>query len=175
MPFGPFILQWRAPSPNPPPPSALPKGISRNYIDTASGPLELLSAIPVEPSAQPPLFFAHGGFGCAEVWLEYMQYFAAKGIPCYAVSYRGHGKSWYPGFWRMYFTTRRSIAQDLEDCVAHVEKLEAQRRGLPEGKKVRVVMVAHSGGGALCQYALSRGMATVQGFCMLAAVPAFGS
>jgi hypothetical protein len=38
-----------------------------------------------------------------------------------------------------------------------------------------VVLISHSAGGALSQYVLSRGMCTVQGFCMLAAVPGFGS
>jgi pimeloyl-ACP methyl ester carboxylesterase len=175
MPFGPFALQWRAPSPNPPPPSNLPKGITRTSIPTPCGPLELLSAIPskqTDPN-QPPLFFAHGGFGCAEIWASYMLFFAERGIPCYAMSYRGHGKSWYPGFWQLYFTTRHVMAEDLAAGVKHVERIEAKRRGARE--KVEVVLVAHSAGGALSQYALSRGMIKVHSYCMFAAVPGFGS
>lgn len=175
MAFGPFALQWRAPSPNPPLPSELPDGISRSSIPTPSGPLELLSSVPSEPTdpGQAPLFFAHGGFGCAEMWVPYMQFFAARGIPCYAMSYRGHGKSWYPGFWRMYFTTRHTMAEDLAAGVHFIENAEAERTGANE--KVRVVLVAHSAGGALSQYALSRGMIKVHAFCMFAAVPGFGS
>jgi pimeloyl-ACP methyl ester carboxylesterase len=175
MPFGPFALQWRAPSPNPPPPSDLPKGITRGSFPTPSGPLELLSAIPSkqEKTDQPPLFFAHGGFGCAEVWLPYMQFFADRGIPCYATSYRGHGKSWYPGFWQLYFTTIHTMAEDLAAGIKYVENIEGERRSGQE--KVRVVLVAHSAGGALSQYALSWGMIKVHGYCMFAAVPGFGS
>lgn len=65
------------------------------------------------------------------------------------------------------------MAEDLKAGVREVEKLETERRGAEE--KVRVVLIAHSAGGALSQYALSRGLVTVQGFCMLAAVPGFGS
>ncbi|KAH6614122.1 Alpha/Beta hydrolase protein [Boeremia exigua] len=175
MPFGPFALQWQAPSPNPPRPSIpLPDGISRSYINTASGPLELLTALPTDvKSSKPPLLFAHGGFGCASIWLSYMTYFSSRGYPCYAISYRGHGNSWYPGFWRMYFTSRGTMAEDLTAGVKEVEKLETERQHAEE--KVRVVLIAHSAGGALSQYALSRGFVMVQGFCMLAAVPGFGS
>ncbi|KAK7187652.1 hypothetical protein DPSP01_004488 [Paraphaeosphaeria sporulosa] len=177
MPFGPFALQWRRPSPNPPSSTPVPDGITRSWIHTPSGPLELLTALPSKSTsssneAKPPLFFAHGGFGCAEQWLNYMQYFAAAGHPCYAISYRGHGKSWYPWFWRMYFTTRGTMAEDLTAGVKYVEALEATRRGAPG---TQVVLIAHSAGGALSQYALSRKMFQVQGFCMFAAVPGFGS
>lgn len=172
--FGPFALQWRAPSPNPPNGSPLPPGITRSYISTPSGPLELLSALPRDTSStKPPLFFAHGGFGCAAVWLSYMTFFSSRGYPCYAISYRGHGNSWYPGFWRMYFTSRGSIASDLVAGIEEVERLETERQKSQE--TVRVVLISHSAGGALSQYILSRGLARTQGFCMLAAVPGFGS
>lgn len=73
----------------------------------------------------------------------------------------------------MYFTSRDTMAQDLVAGVKEVEKLETERKNANE--KVHVVLVAHSAGGALSQYALSRGLVKVQGFCMLAAVPGFGS
>lgn len=172
--FGPFVLQWRAPSPNPPAGTPLPEGITRSYVQTPSGPLELLSAIPVDSSSnRPPLFFAHGGFGCASVWLAYMRFFSQRGYPCYAVSYRGHGRSWYPGFWQMYFTSRRKIGDDLVAGIEEAERLESERRKSEE--KIKMVLISHSAGGALSQYVLSRRLVTVQGFCMLAAVPGFGS
>ncbi|KAF2031543.1 alpha/beta-hydrolase [Setomelanomma holmii] len=174
MPFGPFALQWRAPSPNPPPGTPLPTGISRSYIQTPSGPLELLSAIPSNPSlTKPPLFLVHGGFGCASVWLSYMTFFSARGYAFYAISYRGHGGSWYHSFLSMYFTGRHAIGLDLVAGIQEVERLEMQRRKSEEN--VRVVLISHSAGGALSQYVLSRGMCRVAGFCMFAAVPGFGS
>ncbi|KAF2677179.1 hypothetical protein K458DRAFT_492057 [Lentithecium fluviatile CBS 122367] len=153
------------------------KSSQRHYPEQHSypiGPVELLSAIPSQQSnpSQAPLFFAHGGFGCAEIWILYMQ-FVESGIPCYAVSYRGHGKSWYPGFWQLCFMRRHSMAEDLTAGVKHVEKIEGERRGVQE--KVRVIPEAHSTGGALSQYALSRGMIKVHSYCMFAAVPGFGS
>lgn len=174
MPFGPFVLQWRVPSPNPPAGTPLPQGIERTYVKTGSGPLELLFAAPSGTDAiKPPLFFAHGGFGCASVWLNYMLYFSKHGYPCYAVSYRGHGNSWYPGFWQLYFTSRGTIGEDLVAGIKEAERLETKRRNSEE--TVRMVLISHSAGGALSQYVLSRGLAKVQGFCMFAAVPGFGS
>ncbi|KAF2273043.1 alpha/beta-hydrolase [Westerdykella ornata] len=178
MPFGPFILQWRTPSPNPPAPTPLPPGITRTYIPTSAGPLELLSSLPSSTSdptqpERPPLFFAHGGFGCAFFWVPYMQFFSARGYPCYAVSYRGHGGSWYPGLLRMYFAPRSKLVEDLVDGVKYAEGLEKERRGGKED--VKAVLIAHSNGGQLAQYALSRGLVTVGGYCHFAAVPAFGS
>lgn len=173
MPFGPLALQWRAPTPNPPPPTPLLSGIERTYIATLSGPLELLSALPKSPSTKPPVFFAHGGFGCAAIWTYYLLFFSSRGYPCYAVSYCGHGGSWYPGFWRMYFTTRNSIAEDLVAGIKKVERLESARR--KTRGEVRVVLVAHSAGGALGQWILSRGLVRVHGFCLFAGVPGFGS
>ncbi|CAI6342144.1 unnamed protein product [Periconia digitata] len=183
-PFGPFSLQWRAPTPNPPIPNTpLPPNVKRIYIQTPSGPLELLQALPPSPTGSqsdkddvnplPPLFFAHGGFGSAAIWLPYLQAFAARGYRCYAASYRGHGASWYPGFWRMYCTGRASIAGDLRDAVKFVEGLEAEQRGKQGG--VEVVLISHSAGAALSQYLLSKGEIKVRAFCVFAGVPGFGS
>ena len=73
----------------------------------------------------------------------------------------------------MYFTSRESIAKDLVAGIEEVERLEGERRKAEE--KVRVVLIAHSAGGALSQWVLSKGLVRVQGFCMFAAVPGFGS
>lgn len=78
----------------------------------------------------------------------------------------------------MYFTTRHTVAEDLAAGINYVQVLETVRRGGSDGKEedtMRVVLVAHSAGGALSQYALSRNMVEVRGFCMFAAVPGFGS
>ncbi|OAL03828.1 alpha/beta-hydrolase [Phaeosphaeriaceae sp. SRC1lsM3a] len=173
--FGPFALQWSTPSPNPPNHTfPLPTNISRHTIPTPSGPLELLSALPSTPDpSKPPLFFAHGGFGCASVWLSYLTFFSSRGYACYAISYRGHGNSWYPSFLGMYLTPRRAIGEDLVSGIEAVEEMERERRGAQE--RLRVVLVAHSAGGALSQFVLSRGMCRVQGLGLVAGVPGFGS
>ncbi|ORY18294.1 Alpha/Beta hydrolase protein [Clohesyomyces aquaticus] len=179
MLFGPFAMQWRTPSPNPPSPTPLPSGISQIFIPTPSGPLEILSALPSSsPKSKPTLFFAHGGFGCAEMWIPWMLYFSAKGYACYAVSYRGHGKSWYPGFLRMVWTGRGTMAGDLVEGVRFVERCERKRRGVDgngEGGEGKIVLIGHSAGAGLSQYVLSRGLVQVHGFVICAGVPAFGS
>jgi alpha-beta hydrolase superfamily lysophospholipase len=73
----------------------------------------------------------------------------------------------------MYFTSRQRIGEDLCAGIKFVEGMEGERRGGKES--VKVVLVAHSAGGALSQYVLSRGMCSVQGFCLFAGVPGFGS
>ena len=65
------------------------------------------------------------------------------------------------------------MAGDLVAGIEAAEAMEGARRDVKE--KVRVVLVAHSAGGALSQYVLSRGMVRAAAFCMLAAVPGFGS
>jgi pimeloyl-ACP methyl ester carboxylesterase len=149
------------------PPSPVPKGLERHWVDTAQGTLEILSAKPTTtPTGGPPVFFCHGGMGCAWMWTEYMQYLAAQGVPCYAISLRGHGDSWHPSYLRMVFgTTRRMLEGDL---VAGIQWVEAR-----EGRQV--VLVGHSSGGGLSQAVLSQGRVDVKGLALLGAVPAFGS
>ncbi|PVH92789.1 alpha/beta-hydrolase [Periconia macrospinosa] len=188
MPFGPFLLSWRAPHPNPPPlPYPLPTSIQKTHIPTPSGPLELLyttvTTVTNSPSSNnnnlPPLLFAHGGFGSAAMWIPYMQFFASRGYACYAVSYRGHGGSWYPGFLGLVWgTTRGELAGDLGAGLKWVEEREKGgdgRRGGGGGGGGNVVLIAHSAGAALAQWMLARGVVRVRGFGMVAGVPGFGS
>jgi predicted alpha/beta hydrolase family esterase len=65
------------------------------------------------------------------------------------------------------------MAEDLVAGIKEVERLETECNKAEE--KVSVVLISHSAGGALSQYVLSRGFVKVHGFCMLAAVPGFGS
>lgn len=150
------------------PPQPVPEGLERRWIETPNGSLEILCTIP-QPAAvtsSPPIFFCHGGMGSAWVWTEYMQYLAARGVNCYAISLRGHGESWHPSYLRMVFaTTRRMLSDDL---VAGIEWAQA-REGF------QVVLVGHSSGGGLCQGILSEGRLVVKALALLAAVPAYGS
>ncbi|KAF4556254.1 Hypothetical protein D9617_1g081300 [Elsinoe fawcettii] len=160
-------------SPSTEPPTPLPQGVSRSFIESPQGPLELLSAIPTKSASNIPLFFVHGGFGCAAVWLEYMTMLSAApyNIPCYALSLRGHGASWKPGYFRMTFgTTKRMLADDIVTGVRHVEKLLLQQ----DKHESEVVLVAHSNGGGLSQLALNDGSIQVRGLALLDATPPSG-
>ncbi|KAI1839934.1 hypothetical protein JX265_013890 [Neoarthrinium moseri] len=156
-------LCWTRPSG---PPSALPDGIERTFIRTPGGDIELLCARPASPSSRPPVVFAHGGMGCAWVWIPYMQYLAQNGVTSYAVSTRGHGESWHPSFLRMlYMTTKRMLADDLLAGIRAVEQKEGSE----------VVLVGHSSGGGLSQFILNEGDVKVKALALLGAVPGTGS
>ena len=148
------------------PPAPLPDGLTRHWIDTPDGSLEILSASPPSLTGNPPIVFCHGGLGGAWVWAEYMRYLSARGVPCYAVSLRGHGDSWHPSYLRMVFaTSRRALSDDL---VAGVEWVQAR-----EGSEV--ILAGHSSGGGLSQGILSEGRVDVKALVLLGAVPAYGS
>ena len=40
---------------------------------------------PAEPGGRPPLIFIHGAWHGAWCWERFLDYFAARGYPCYAV------------------------------------------------------------------------------------------
>lgn len=162
--FGPFAMHWRIPKGEP---SAPPAPLLRTLIPSPGGNLELLSAQPAKPSNKTPVFFAHGGCGAASVWVEWMTYLSREhNIPCYAVSARGHGASYHPGFIQMvYLTTKRMIADDFVTGIKYVQE--------KEGKEV--VLVGHSSGGGLSQFVLGEGDVKVKGLVLAGAIPAFGS
>lgn len=168
------ILSWRRP---PPKETLLPTSITRTYVHTPYGPLELLVAQP--PASTEPrkkaILFQHGGFGAAAVWIPYMLFFSqVHGHPCYAASLRGHGASWNPGFLRMVFATgKASMAQDLGCVLNYVQGFEA---GLRAGNvdPEDIVLVGHSAGGGLSQYFLGQGLGQVGGLVLMAPFPNFG-
>ncbi|KAI1813624.1 alpha/beta-hydrolase [Poronia punctata] len=159
-------LYWRRPTSTPDPP---PPGLTRTFINTPHGPLELLCAKPNIPQYPgiPSVFFAHGGMGSAWVWHEYMRHLARHGITSYAISTRGHGASWHPSFLQMvYATTKRALADDLVAGIKAVQEKE-------EGREV--VLVGHSSGAGLCQFIVGEGDVRVGGIALLGAVPGTGS
>ena len=150
------------------PPSPVPEGLERHWVETPEGRIEVLSNSPsiTNRTDGPPIVFCHGGMGCAWVWTEYMQYLAVRGVQCYAVSLRGHGESWHPSYFRMVFATPRSaLAFDLVAVIDWVEMRD----------KSEVMLVGHSSGGGLSQGILSDGLANVKALALLGAVPGFGS
>lgn len=85
----------------------------------------------------------------------------------YAISLRGHGASWAPGFVEMWaWTGLRELAGDLVAAVRDVERREQGRE---------CVLVGHSSGGGLVQYVLAQGMCRAVGMGLVAAIPNFGS
>ncbi|KAK6363749.1 hypothetical protein TWF730_001167 [Orbilia blumenaviensis] len=166
-------LEWSpriTPAPKP------PAGFIRDFIETPDGKLELLKTTTKESieSNKPPLFFQHGGFGCADVYIPWMEYFSNRGYPCYALSIRGHGYSWGPSYYKMVFgTTAPMLAHDVAAGVRHVtdihknDSIKRRGGGLP-------VLIGHSNGGGLSQMLLDRGYAKASALVILAGTPNFG-
>ncbi|RYO95971.1 hypothetical protein DL765_011709 [Monosporascus sp. GIB2] len=156
-------IYWRRPSGPPPTP---PEGLERIWVQTPGGKIEILHAKPAHPTSKTPVVFAHGGMGCAWMWTPYMRYLAERGVPCYAISTRGHGNSWYPSFLRMLYTvTKRDLGDDLVAGIKAVREREGSE----------VIFVGHSSGGGLGQFLLHEGDIKVKGLALLGAVPGTGS
>ncbi|KAK5045235.1 hypothetical protein LTR84_009341 [Exophiala bonariae] len=162
---GIYHLQWK-PNPKFKP---LPPHISREYVPTPNGDLELLVSQPKNPEKScPPIIFAHGGFGHASLWIEWMTYFHHHyGGTTYAYSARNHGASYGVTYLKMVFgTTLEDVASDWASVI-HDVKHKFEHGTEP-------VLVAHSAGGALTQFVLLNYPTTTRGLCLLGSVPHFG-
>ncbi|KAG4435379.1 hypothetical protein IFR05_009122 [Cadophora sp. M221] len=163
-----------------PHPVDLPPNITRYYIPTPLGTLELLAAEPPSSlengSRKKVILFQHGGFGSASVFIPFLTHFSAAQHPCYALSVRGHGASWKPSFFRMVWGYSKSaFASDLQAGLRFVQDLEAEKRGKEVSEVTDdVVLVGHSAGGGLIQCLLSEGMGKVCGCVVMAGFPSFG-
>lgn len=100
--------------------------------------LELLSVLPRQPTARPPLLFVHGLFTGAWAWQDWMREAAEAGWPCYAVSLRGHGRSPDAGP----ATWARDYVSDVLQAITQ----------LPQPP----VVIGHSFGAVVVQYVLER-------------------
>lgn len=156
-------LKWSLPSG---PVSAPPEGVDRVFIPTPEGVLDIHFAQPNSPTSRPPLLFIHGGFGSALCYRYYLPFFAANGYPAYSVSLRGHGDSFNPGYWKMYFAPRQKFAIDA--CWA-IKYVKVNHGGASP------VVVGHSAGGGLIQYILSSKQEDVRDVVLLAPIPGYGS
>jgi pimeloyl-ACP methyl ester carboxylesterase len=146
----------------------LPSNITRSFVKTPAGDIELLTAEPakINPEAA-PIFFVHGGNGHASVWLEWMMHLSQTyGARTYAYSLRNHGASFSVSYLRMvWFTSLDDLADDLTASIqAATEK---------EGRAP--IVVAHSSGGGLAQYIISKGRVQVRALSLVGAVPHFGN
>lgn len=197
-------LTWK---PQPPPGFTLPSGITRSFIDTPGGNLELLSALPSKSTSYPtssvppfsarppspnplnqtpafknPILFAHGGFGSAAVYIPWLLHLSSHGYSCHAISVRGHGHSYDPGFIKMVFlTSANSLAEDVAAGVAHLEKeycaptSETAHGHGQDGFRSKVVLCGHSSGGGLVQMACDQELAKVKALVLLAGTPSSGA
>ena len=146
----------------------LPPSISRDFIKTTQGPLELLISEPtLQDPKRTPVLFLHGGFGHASVWVEWMTYLSKHyNTRTYAVSARNHGASYVCSSWsQMVF--RITLDDIASDFLAAIKEVEL-REGTPP------VLVAHSAGGATVQYILDRGMAATPALVLAGSAPHYG-
>lgn len=165
-----FTLRWR----QQPQLRPLPQHIARTLVPSAGGNLELLSCSPLDPDPQaPPILFLHGGYGSAGVWLEWMTYLHEAGYrgTTYAYSVRNHGASYSVPYFRMVYRTQfNEVADDFRTCLNFA--LKTQRAN---GCSEDVVLVGHSSGGGIAQYALSKGLVRCRALCLVDAIPHFGA
>ena len=178
-----FTLRWAQQKPKLRP---LPPHITRTFVTTANGDLELLICEPATSStkhaksSQPPSFFAHGGCGSAGVWLEWMDYLHKHDYSgtLYAYSIRNHGASYTLPYWRMVFQTPfEDIQADMTSCLDYVNQREEKLNSMARAP----ILVGHSSGGGLSQSLLAgtssnpRLRAKASGLCLVGAIPSFGS
>ncbi|KAK5046698.1 hypothetical protein LTR84_007459 [Exophiala bonariae] len=150
----------------------LPPHIVRNYVQTPNGNLELLSSKPDVKSAglssrKQPIFFVHGGEGSGSVWFEWMEHLSTSyNATTYAYSLRCHGASYSVPYWKMVWgTSLDDLASDLVACIQDVREREGQDP----------IIVAHSSGGGLSQYVLSKSLVKARGLVLVGAVPHWGN
>lgn len=165
-----FTLRWR----QQPQFRPLPQQITRTLVPSPGGDLELLTCSPTDPDPEAlPIFFLHGGYGSAGVWLEWMTYLHESGYrgTTYAYSVRNHGGSYSVPYFRMVYRTQfDEIVDDFKTCLDFALKTERANGGSKD-----VVLVGHSSGGGVSQYALSKDIVRCRALCLVGAIPHFGA
>ncbi len=181
----------RRPTPRPArPPPALPAGVVRKF--TPEG-LEILVARPpsdLSATQSAPILLLHGAFGTATEWNRWLPYLASKGRTVYAVSlsgmsvslnfganinvfgtlitFAGHGESPRPP--NFVFMGLRDLSFDLQAALNDIF--------LDDVLAPEPVLVAHSAGGGLAQYALANSNPDdgplVSGLILLGSIPPSG-
>lgn len=117
--------------------------------------LEICTSIPAHPKAS--VIFAHGICHSAWCWHHFMKYFSSHGFACYAVSYRGHGKSDGKKGW--IFNNANDVGEAVERAL----------REFPENK---LFLIGHSMGGAVVQKYAGKNHMKLSGLILLASATA---
>ena len=163
-----------------------PEGVERRMIRGSEGELELLiSESPaVSKDSKPAILFIHGGFGGAGVWLPWMRILHDETKPytgsLYALSLRGHGGSFAPGYLEMaYLTSMTTLSTDVATAMKEIVTLEEAK-----GNRNGLIIAAHSNGGGLIQSAIASGKLPIKmlskigglvGLSLITATPPFGA
>lgn len=124
---------------------------------TPSPALELLERPPNRVNGLPALLFVHGAYAGAWCWEEhFLDYFAAQGFHCHAVSLRGHGASG-----GRHALHRTGLDDYVEDVATVVQDMSAPP-----------VLIGHSMGGMVVQKYLEK--TAVPAAVLMATVPHIG-
>lgn len=120
--------------------------------------LELISCFPEHPArGAPPLVFVHGAFAAAWIWEEcFMPRAAAAGYASYALSLRGHGKS---------FGAEHIDQHSIRDYVDDLSRIVEEIGQTP-------VLIGHSMGGFVVQKYLEHH--TAKAAVLMSSVPPQG-
>ncbi|KAB5578491.1 Alpha/Beta hydrolase protein [Coniochaeta sp. 2T2.1] len=140
--------------------------------------LELLVCLPTQSTSQdkPPILFIHGAFCSAHDFQFFLPYFASRGYPSYALSLRGHGKSWTPNFLELNLMT--TMGDHISDIKAILQFIRDQQGSSAQ----RPIVCAHSFGGGYVQHLLSQetksrggaGPRLLGGLVLLGSAPIWG-
>lgn len=122
------------------------------------GELELISRAAVSGRQPISVLFVHGINVGAWVWEDhFLDYFAEAGFSAYAMSLRGHGRSW--GAKRIREWTLADYVDDLVEVTGRIDE--------------PIVVVGHSLGGAVVQKFIQCG-GRAAGMALMASVPPWG-
>jgi pimeloyl-ACP methyl ester carboxylesterase len=159
-------------------PSAEAPRLESLRITSSSGQLELLASLPQSTISPQLLLFVHGAFCSAACYKTVLPLLARSGYACFALSLRGHGKSWQPSAFAFHALTGiDSYVADVEAAVAFLETQYSDKD---------LVLIGHSMGGGVLQRALGiRGarqaqqqpspkQANIAGLILLASAPLWG-
>lgn len=120
--------------------------------------LEVLEYLPEVNSKFPPLLFVHGAFHGAWCWKEnFLPYFASKGFPSYALSFRGHGES--EGLEILHSFSLSDYMNDVLEAMLLLKK---------------PVLIGHSMGGGVVQKILHLYPDKIKAAVLIASVPPNG-